>query len=297
MDFGVVLPRTALGSAPETVASYASDVEAADFDFLLAYDHVLGEAPDNTEARFDRSNPIHEPLVLFGYLAGVTDSVDLMTGVLILPQRQTALVAKQAAEVDVLSDGRLRLGVGVGWNQVEYEALGVDVRRRGPRIEEQVDVLRRLWTAETVTYDGEFHTIAGAGLNPRPRQRPIPVWMGGDADPVLDRVGRLADGWIPQDSDPESASEKVAQIAAAARSAGRDPADLGLAPRVTLHADDREAWVDRVDAWRDLGATHVAVDTMNAGYEAVTDHLAAVREFADRIADAGYELTDGAPSR
>src|SRR6185436_13789954 len=154
-------------------------------------------------------HPFHEPMVLFGFLAGVTAHLQLTTGILILPQRQTALVAKQAAEIDVLSNGRLRLGVGLGWNHVEYEALGMDFRTRGRRVEEQVEVLRKLWTEPLVTYRGTGHVIDNAGLNPMPVQRPIPIWFGGSAEPALKRAARLGDGWMPAGRQPDDAMKRM----------------------------------------------------------------------------------------
>src|SRR6185437_12094649 len=206
MRLGAIFPQTEIGNDPIAVRDYAEAVEAMGYQHILAYDHVLGA---NTASRPDWSGPytsetsFHEIFVLFGYLAAVTRRVELVTGVVVLPQRQTALVAKQAAEVDVLSGGRLRLGVGVGWNDVEYQALGESFSDRGARIVEQVTVLRELWTKPIVHFEGRSHRIDGAGLNPLPIQRPIPIWMGGWDERVLRRVGRLADGWFPLRHPPE----------------------------------------------------------------------------------------------
>ena len=201
MKIGVTFPQTEIGSDPAAVLDYAQAAEGLGFSHLIVFDHVLGANAANRpgwSGAYQHTDSFYEPFALFGYLAGVTRRLELVTAVIILPQRQTALVAKQAATVDVLSGGRLRLGVGIGWNDVEYEALGENFHDRGRRSEEQIEVMRALWTNELVTYEGRWHRITDAGINPLPVQRPIPVWLGGGADPVLRRVARMADGWFPQ---------------------------------------------------------------------------------------------------
>ena len=214
--------------------------------------------------------------MLFGYLAAVAPSVELVTGIVILPQRQTALVAKQAAEVDLLAQGRFRLGVGIGWNAVEYEALGKDFTNRGRRMEEQVELLRRLWTERSVTFEGTYERVVGAGLAPLPVQRPIPVWVGGSSAPAYRRMGRIADGWFPQVPPDDRLHEALATIGAAATEAGRDPAAIGMEGRVSY--GDR--LVDHVGRWRAAGASHLCVNTMGLGLGGVDGHLAALREAA-----------------
>jgi probable F420-dependent oxidoreductase len=226
----------------------------------------------------------HEVFVLFGYLAGITTELELVTGVLVLPQRQTALVAKQAAEIDVLSGGRLRLGVGIGWNQVEYQALGVPFRQRGALLEEQVDVLRKLWADPVISYDGKYHQIEGAGLNPLPG-REIPVWFGGSADAVLRRAGRIGDGWMPQSPPDDTARAQIARIRQAAEEAGRDPEAVGIEARLTLGAVPEQDWRSFVDGWRDLGATHLCVNTMNYGLTRPEDHADLLRDTLPRLRD------------
>src|SRR5438105_2091500 len=194
MRIGVVFPQTEIGSDPSVIRDYAQAAESIGYKHLLVYDHVLGASTEHRpdwRGPYTSETPFHEPFVLFGYLAAITQQLELVMGVLVLPQRQTALVAKQAAEVDVLSGGRLRLGVGIGWNQVEYEALGEDFHNRGKRIEEQITLLRELWTEPVVDFTGRWHRVAEAGVNPLPMQRPIPIWMGGYADVVLERAGRM----------------------------------------------------------------------------------------------------------
>lgn len=197
MRIGVVFPQTEIGQDPAVIRDYAQAVESMGFTHLLAFDSVVGANPDRPggwDSPYTYQHAFHEPFVLFGFCAAVTRRIELVTGVIILPQRQTALVAKQAAEVDVLSGGRLRLGIGVGWNTVEFEALGEYFGNRGKRVEEQLEVMRRLWTQELVTFEGQWHRVPDAGIRPLPVQRPIPIWMGGDSDAVIRRAARLADG-------------------------------------------------------------------------------------------------------
>ena len=199
MRIGVVFPQTELGSDPIVIRDYAQTAEGLGFTHLLAYDHVLGANPDRPggwSGPYTHLTPFHEVFVLLSYLAGVTRQLELVTGIVILPQRQTALVAKQTATLDVLSGGRLRLGVGLGWNEVEYTALNENFHTRGKRMEEQVALLRRLWTEPLVDFKGNWHTIPDAGINPLPIQRPIPVWFGGMTEAAMRRIARLADGWI-----------------------------------------------------------------------------------------------------
>jgi probable F420-dependent oxidoreductase len=247
----------------------------------MAYDHVVGADPAvhrGWDRPYDVRTTFHEPLVMFGFLAALT-SLELVTGIIILPQRQTVLVAKQAAEVDLLSGGHFRLGVGLGWNAVEYEALGQDFRTRGRRIEEQVTLMRRLWTEESVTFEGEFDRVTGAGLAPPPVQKPIPVWFGAQSERAYRRAGRLADGWFPQISPGPELDKAREIVAAAAREAGRDPAQLGMEGRVSWRGDAGKL-AEQADRWRDAGATHLAVNTMNAGLASVGDHLGALEQAA-----------------
>ena len=200
MEIGAVFPQTEIGSDPGAIKEYAQAAESLGYDHIIAFDHVLGAnaaSRPNWSGAYRHTDSFHEPFVLFGFLAGVTERIGLVTSVIILAQRQTVLVAKQAAAVDVLSGGRLRLGIGIGWNAVEFEALGENFHDRGRRSEEQVDLLRKLWTSDLVTFEGRWHTVTDAGLNPLPIQRPIPIWFGGRAEQLLRRVARLGDGWFP----------------------------------------------------------------------------------------------------
>jgi probable F420-dependent oxidoreductase len=220
----------------------------------------------------------HEPLVLFGYLAAIT-RLELVTGIIILPQRQTALVAKQAAEVDLLAEGRFRLGVGLGWNRVEYEALGKDFATRGRRSDEQVELLRRLWTEPSVTFSGTDEVVTGAGLAPLPVQRPIPIWFGAQSPAAYRRAGRLGDGWFPQVRPGPDLDAARAIVEQAAAEAGRDPAAIGMEGRVSWNGDADQI-IDHADRWRKAGASHLSVNTMNTGLTTVDQHLAALERTA-----------------
>ncbi len=278
MRIGVVFPQTEIGPDAGAVRAYGEAAEDLGFTHLLAYDHVLGADPAvhaGWNGPYDVHTTFHEPLVLFGYLAAVT-SLELVTGIIILPQRQTALVAKQAAEVDLLTGGRFRLGVGLGWNAVEYEALGKDFTDRGRRIAEQVTLMRRLWTEPSLTFAGTHEQVTGAGLAPLPVQRPIPVWFGAQSRRAYIRAGQLADGWFPQVPPGPRLDEAKSVVDQAAAEAGRDPAELGMEGRVSWGEDGAGKLADQVGRWRAAGATHVSVNTMGAGLASVEDHLAAL---------------------
>jgi len=284
MQIGVVFPQTEIGPDAGAVRAYGQRVEELGFTHVLAYDHVVGADPAvhrGWDRPYDVRTTFHEPMVMFGYLAALT-SLELVTGIIILPQRQTALVAKQAAEVDLLSGGRFRLGVGLGWNEVEYEALGQEFRTRGRRIEEQVALMRRLWTEESVTYAGEFDRVTGAGLAPLPVQRPIPVWFGAQSERAYRRAGRLADGWFPQVSPGPELDKAKEIVNAAAREAGRDPAQLGMEGRVGWRGDAAKL-AEQAGRWQESGATHLAVNTMGAGLASLRDHLGALEVAAEAL--------------
>lgn len=275
MRIGVVFPQTELGGDAGAVRAYGRRVEELGYTHVLAYDHVVGADPEvhtGWAGPYDVRTTFHEPLVMFGYLAAITTTLELVTGVIILPQRQTALVAKQAAEVDLLSDGRLRLGIGIGWNAVEYEALGENFGNRGKRSEEQIAVLRRLWTEPSVTLDGRYHRLTGAGLAPLPVQRPVPVWIGSASDAGYRRAGRLADGWFPMMAPGPGLDHARAVLSAAAEEAGRDPSTIGMEGRVAWRGDD-DAALQEIGAWARAGASHLSINTMGAGLATVDAHL------------------------
>lgn len=287
MKIGVTFPQTEIGQDAGAIKEYAREVERMGFDHILAYDHVLGAGratrPD-WQRPYDLSSMFHEPFVLFSYLAGVTARLGFVSGVMILPQRQTALVAKQAACLDVLSEGRLRLGIGTGWNEVEYEALGVPFEDRGRRFEDQVTTLRALWTQASVTQRSDFHVVNDAGLSPMPVQRPIPLWFGGGSDrprfgnqpardSVIRRIARLADGWIPQWQPNERGQELLDKMRAFAREYGRDPAAIGIEGRFSITQAGQDSWAATLGAWRKMGVSHLAVDTMGDGLRGAEAHL------------------------
>ena len=283
MQIGLVFPQTEIGNDPAAIRDYAQAAEGLGFSHLLAYDHVLGANPDRPggwSGPYTHLTPFHEVFVLFSYLAGLTTRLGLVTGILILPQRQTALVAKQAASLDVLSGGRLRLGVGLGWNQVEYAALNAGFHDRGKRIEEQVALLRRLWTEPLVDFKGEWHTIPDAGINPLPIQRPIPVWFGGGAEAVLRRIARLGDGWMPQYRTAESARPSLEMLRRFVEEAGRTPGQVGLEPRIHYDAGDPHIWDRLLRDWQAAGATHLSFNTMGSGFNTPQEHIQAIRKFA-----------------
>jgi probable F420-dependent oxidoreductase len=281
----VTFPQTELGGDPGAVRAYGERVEELGFSHILVYDHVVGADPavhKGWNGPYDVHTTFHEPFVMFGYLAAVTRSLELVTGVIILPQRQTTLVAKQAAEVDLLSDGRFRLGIGVGWNAVEYEALGEDFGNRGKRSSEQIELLRRLWTEQSVTFAGDFHSVTGAGIAPLPVQRPIPIWVGAASPPGYKRAGRLADGWFPMMTPGPALDEARTIVATAAADAGRDPATIGMEGRVDWRGD-RDAVADQLAQWAKSGASHVSINTMGAGLNTVDDHLAVLARIAELL--------------
>ncbi len=282
MQIGVVFPQTEIGADVGAVRAYAERVEELGFAHLLAYDHVVGADPDvhvGWNGPYNIATTFHEPFVLFGYLAGIT-ALELVTGIIILPQRQTVLAAKQAAEVDLLTSGHFRLGVGLGWNAVEYEALGKDFTDRGKRLSEQMVLMRRLWTERSVTHEGDYDRVTGAGLAPLPVQRPIPIWIGGSSPAAYRRIGRLADGWFPQTAPGPRLDEALAVVEQAAIEAGRDPKQLGMEGRASWTEAGLDKLVDHVERWQAAGATHLSINTMGAGLGAVDGHLAVLAEAA-----------------
>ncbi|HJZ46499.1 MAG TPA: LLM class F420-dependent oxidoreductase [Roseiflexaceae bacterium] len=286
MRIGVVFPQTEIGDDPIAIRDYAQAAEQLAYQHILVYDHVLGASTANRpnwRGAYTSDTLFHEPFVLFGYLAGLTKRVELVTGVIVLPQRQIALVAKQAAEVDVLSGGRLRLGVGIGWNEVEYQALGENFHNRGARMEEQITVLRALWTEPVVTFQGRWHQIEEAGIKPLPIQRPIPIWIGATADAGIERAGRIGEGWFPQRAPDEIARAQVETLLQAAAAAGRAPEALGIEARLSIGQVRESEWARFAESWRELGATHLGVNTMGAGLRSPQDHIDALRRAKDAL--------------
>ncbi len=284
MRIGVTFPQTEIGNDPIAIRDYAQAVEDMGYAHILAFDHVSGANAGSRpgwSGAYNHEDAFHEIFVLLGYLAGVTKTVELVTGIVILPQRQTVLAAKQAAAIDVLSGGRLRLGVGIGWNDVEYEALGEEFGNRGRRQEEQIDVMRRLWTNELVTYEGTWHRITDAGINPLPVQQPIPVWFGGGAEATLRRIGRMGDGWIPFGGPDEETAAAMERARGYAREAGRDPSALGFETTINADGDGLDGAADYIEAWERIGGTHLVVSTMGCGLDSPGAHVEALRRFRE----------------
>jgi probable F420-dependent oxidoreductase len=285
MQIGVVYPQTELPSEPGAVRAYVQRVEELGYRHLLVYDHVLGADPavyPEWGGPYDVDTTFHEPLVFYGFLAAVT-TLELVTGIIIAPQRQTALLAKQAAEVDILTEGRFRLGLGIGWNAVEYEALGQDFTTRGQREEEQIGLLRRLWTERSVNHEGRFDRVTGAGLAPLPVQRPIPIWLGGQSPAALRRIGRLADGWFPQLAPGPSLDEARSVVLEAAAEAGRDASALGMDGRIAWGPGGADDVAKHAQKWREAGATYLGVNTMGSGLSGVDAHLEALALAAEAL--------------
>jgi probable F420-dependent oxidoreductase len=282
---GAVFPQTELGGDPGAVRAWVQAVTDLGYGHIAVFDHVIGADP-RVHAGWDRPYTVettfHEILVFFGFVAALTP-LELVSSVVILPQRQTVLVAKQAAEIDLLSEGRFRFGVGIGWNAVEFEALGQRFGNRGARFEEQIELMRRLWTEPSLSFEGRYERVTGAGIRPLPVQRPIPVWIGGSVDAALARAGRLADGWFPQVQPGPKLDHAIAVVHGAAAEAGRDPATIGMEGRVQVADAGLEGVVDRVHAWRDAGASHVAIGTMGAGLATVDDHVETLGRAAERL--------------
>jgi probable F420-dependent oxidoreductase len=286
MQLGVVFPQTEIGDDPSVIRDYAQAAEQLGYHHLLVFDHVLGAHPSRFTGDFrppyTHETPFHEPFVLFGYLAAATSRLELVVGVLVLPQRQTALVAKQAAEVDVLSGGRLRLGVGIGWNFVEYEALGEPFRNRAARVEEQIVLLRRLWDEPLVDFDGKYHTLRQAGILPRPPHR-IPIWIGGMADPVLRRIARLADGWFPQIGPGAELSAMLERLRGYLQEAGRSADAVAVEGRVALGQTPEDQWGAVVEQWRAQGAAYLCINTMGMRLPSPQAHIDLIRRFAATV--------------
>ena len=294
MQIGAIFPQTEIGSDPAAIRDYAQAAEAMQFDYLFIADHVLGADPvHHSHVRdhyYTHRSVIHESLTTLAFIAAITERIRLVTGILILPQRQTVLVGKQAAEIDVLSGGRLTLGIGVGWNHTEFEALGEDFTNRGRRSEEQIDLLRALWTNEVVDFNGRWHTVRAAGINPLPAQRPIPVWFGagGTAGPaprdvVLRRIARMGDGWFPSFGPDDTARAVLDKMQTYIAEAGRQSSDVGLAGRLRMPGKPPEEWQSEAESWRRLGATHLMAEARRGPLSSVAEHIAAMEQFREVI--------------
>src|SRR5262245_15121496 len=263
MQLNAMFPTRDIGNDPAKIRDWAQAAEDLGFAYIEVPDHVFGaSARDGWTPLYNEQDPFREPFVLLGFLAAVTKRIRLSSGVLIAPQRQTGLIAKQAAEADLLSGGRLRLGIGLGWNHVEYEALGEEWKTRGARQAEQVEVLRRLWCEELVTFSGRFHNFKDVSIVPPPVQRPIPIWFGGSSDAVLTRAARLGDGWMPIMAPDAQAEEKLGMLREHLKSFRRDNAKFGIEAWLRMRDPDPQAWAAAADGWRRLGADTVMLYPM-----------------------------------
>jgi probable F420-dependent oxidoreductase len=286
MKIGVTFPQTEFGSDPIAVRDYAQTVEGLGFTHILAYDHVLGANPNRPEGfkgPYTYQSSFLEPFVLFSFMASITQRIGFITGIIILPQRQTALVAKQAATLDVLCGGRFRLGIGIGWNKVEYDALEQNFHNRGKRSAEQIAVLRQLWTQPLVTFKGRYHNIPDAGLKPLPVQQPIPIWFGGAADDVLQRLAQLGDGWLPNYRTAADCKPHLDTLDKYLSEAGRTRAQIGLEPAAPYGDGNPDTWRTLLRDWEAVGATHIRFNTMGVGFDTPAKHLEALRKFAESV--------------
>ncbi len=297
MRIGAVFPQIELGHDAGAAKAFAQGTEALGFDHILIFDHVVGGNAKTHKLKgpYSSDDSFLEPFALYSYMAALTSKIEFATAIIILPQRQTALVAKQAATLDVLSGGRFRFGVGIGWNDVEYQALGEDFSTRGARCEEQIGLLRELWTKPLVTFKGRFDEIVDAGLNPLPVQRPIPIWLGGHSDAVMRRTARLGDGWLPLYAPDEKGAAVMETFRRYVREAGRDPAKVGIESWLNIGAYDdgfgtlyntEKSWHDWAKSWKRIGATHLSINSMKAGLKTVDQHLTSLGRVREAILGA-----------
>lgn len=285
MQIGAVLPHNEIGTDPGAMKAYAQGLEALGMTHVLLYDHVLGadpERPGGFSGPYDKDVQFHEPLTTFAFIAAVTESIEMVTNILILPQRQTVLVAKQAAQVALLSSNRLRLGVGTGWNKIEYDGLNVPFTQRGQRQEEQVQLMRRLWAEDSIDYQGDFHHIDLASINPRPTA-PIPIWFGGGAPVLLRRAARLGEGWMPIGAPNDKSKAAIDLMRTTREAAGVAWDGFGIQAQAMFAGGDPARWANHAERWRGLGATHLAIRTDSAGFDNVDQHLKAVETYRNAV--------------
>ena len=286
MELGVIFPQTDIGADVGGVRAYLEAVRDMGFRHVAAFDHVLGAdraAHAGFSGPYDTESLFHEPLALFAYMAGVAPELAPITDVIILPQRQAAMVAKQAAEVDVLTGGKLILGVGIGWNAVEYEALGMRFENRARRFEEQIDLMRRLWSEPVVSFEGRYHKVTAAGLNPLPVQRPIPIWIGGSAEPALERAAKVADGFLPLGRREGNWAAILEKMRGWRESVGKSWDGFGIGAGVSVATTPPEQWRAQAEEWRRVGATHLHLNPMGAGWKGPDGHIARLREAKEEL--------------
>ncbi len=285
MEIGAVFPHNEIGTDPQAIKDYAQGVEELGVTHLLIYDHVLGadrDRPGGFEGPYDKDVAFHEPFTTFAFIAAVTKKLDMITTVMILPQRQTVLVAKQAAELAILSNNRFKLGIGVGWNAIEYTGLNENFKNRGKRQEEQVELMRLLWESEVLEYKGDYHHIDQASINPRP-SKSVPIWFGGGAPQLIERCADLGDGWIPLMGPNEAARKTLAAIKEKRESKGLDWDNFGVQAQAQYAGGDAERWNKHAEKWRNLGASHLAIATHNAEPTNVEGHLGRIQEYLKAV--------------
>ena len=285
MEIGAVFPHNEIGTDPQAIKDYAQGVEELGVTHLLIYDHVLGadrDRPGGFEGPYDKDVAFHEPFTTFAFIAAVTKKLDMITTVMILPQRQTVLVAKQAAELAILSNNRFKLGIGVGWNTVEYTGLNENFKNRGKRQEEQVELMRLLWESEVLEYKGDYHHIDKASINPRPSKR-VPIWFGGGAPQLIERCADLGDGWIPLMGPNEAARKTLTAIKEKRESKGLDWDNFGVQAQAQYAGGDAERWNKHAEKWRNLGASHLAIATHNAEPTNIEGHLGRIKEYLNAV--------------
>ena len=286
MRIGAIYPHFEFGADPADVKEYARAAEELGLAHIGADDHVIAPNPERPEGYSGWTHhrlPFLEPFVLFGFLAPLTTRVEFSTCILILPQRQTVLAAKQAATLDVLCGGRLRLGIGNGWNEYEYAALGMEFHNRGRRGEEQIELMRRLWREELVDFSGAYHRVPDMGLNPLPPRRAIPIWFGGQSEAVIRRAARIGDGWMPTYNDPDEAAGGLALFERCLREAGRERAALGFEARIPYGAGDPGRWRELLAGWRAAGASHISLVATGSGLNGPREHIRALYTFMKGI--------------
>ena len=285
MKVGAIYPQTELGGDVGAVKAFAQAAEEMGYDHLVIYDHVLGADHAGREPKlrgpYNNTDPFHEPLVTYAYLAGVTERIELVTGVLVLPQRQTALVAKQAADVDLFSGGRLRLGIGVGWNWVEFDALELPdtFKKRGRRQEAQIDLMRKLWVEQQIEHQDDFHRVDRAGILPLPK-RQIPIWLGGSSEVAYDRAARMADGFLISGRSQDYAQKIKTRIEGQLDELGRERSSFGFESIQSFNRGPNR-WPEDIAAWQDAGGSHISIVTMGADLKKVDDHIDAIRQWRE----------------
>lgn len=281
MKIGVLFPQTEIGPDPAGLRDYAQAVAGCGFDHVVTYEHVLGAVPERLPegyAPYGIKDAFHEPFALFSFMAAAAPGLGFATGILVLPQRQTPLVAKQATDLYYKSQENFRLGVGIGWNFAEFEGMGCGFKDRARRMEEQIGVLRRLWTEEVLDFSGHFHQIRGLGLNPRP-PRPIPIWLGAAAEPALRRAAVMGDGFFPLRPLEGGWEATLEKMRGWREKAGLSWASFGIEARLGVG----DGWREQLEGWRELGATHVYLSAMGQGLTGPTAHIRQLQTLAAEL--------------